>query len=513
MMTSVLPISNQTAQYGGPQPHTLMLRRGAIQSNNHVNLPHSSQTPSKDLYIVALSSSDQHRLVQYQVASTASTNVSTTSKSPQTLVLTNSYGSGTSQGNAAAGASSSALKQALSSTATGHISGTASPTQAERRNVAEILASLSGLMPEPPSSGAIISTPTTTPRVVTTAGSSLQVFPASKAGLTPSSVALTGSSTTSSNLVIEPIPLCNTVAKKSPSTPTLASTTSSGITITAFKSKPTFVQSNLGSALVTASAKTVTSTKGNVRSTATILNSSNTTGQSIITSANDSSPSTATRVVRVLQSATGSTSRQVIHQSGGGGLTVSSTPVVIARKSSAAPAPVISTTTTTSTPVPTTITSSLASSSGQARSRKQVLIPVDLLSRMEEQDSDDKIIASTESESRPFNIGKATPVTDDESSVAKRIKRRRHSSAATAAEETDANDTPHPVGEESKQAVKTSEASGMLPISIESEIRPSGEYEPDILEEDLDDLEYVPYTSRKSKTKRSTHTKGGRTGK
>ena len=54
----------------------------------------------------------------------------------------------------------------------------------------------------------------------------------------------------------------------------------------------------------------------------------------------------------------------------------------------------------------------------------------------------------------------------------------------------------------------------MIPVSIDNEIHASTEFEQDILEEDLDDLEYVPYTYRKSKNKRgNSYNKGSKTGK
>merc|ERR1712136_722075 len=94
---------------------------------------------------------------------------------------------------------------------------------------------------------------------------------------------------------------------------------------------------------------------------------------------------------------------------------------------------------------------------------------------------------------------------DDDSSVAKRIKRRRLSSTTNAAE----SDSTEPKSIQRSEDNKNAESGGGSMASAsksatEGEIIPSTEFEQDILEEDLDDLEYVPYTSRKTKNKRGS---------
>ena len=502
-------LPNQPGPHSSSQPHTLMLRRGGIPSSiSPLHLAHSSQNPSKEnLYIVALPSSDQHRVLQYQVGNTHTTNASATTKS-QTLILTNTAATGSTQGTVSAVASGNVLKQALGGSITGHISGTASPTQVERRNVAEILASLSGFMPEHQSNSGIISTPPTI-NVVTTMGSSLQVIPSSKGNHTPTSVA-----SSSSPLIIEPVPSTTVAEKSTKVSSSPLSTTSSGITITAFKSKPPMIQASV---TTSSNATIITSTKNtSSRSAATIL-SSNPSGQNVSMSPTVSSP--ATRVVRVLQSATGTSGRQIIHQSGGSGLSLassssSSTPVVIARKSSVTPTNIVSVATTPTT-TPTTTPSPLSTSSGQTRSRKQVLIPVDVVSRMEVKESPNDKRDATDEESKGTGEENAASASDDDSSVAKRIKRRRTS--ATANPEAESADTKESPSGESKQMGKITEGganTGRIAVSIDSEIYPSTEFEQDILEEDLDDLEYIPYTSRKSKNKKGNPSnKGSKGGK
>ena len=201
----------------------------------------------------------------------------------------------------------------------------------------------------------------------------------------------------------------------------------------------------------------------------------------------------------MLQSATGPSSRQIIHQSGGSGLSIASsspTPVVIARKSTATPTSVVLPT--------TTVASSAISTSGQARSRKQVLIPVDILSRLEEQDthSDKKLM---DPETREKNDDNDAQESDEDSSVAKRIKRRRTSSTTTATvdpETTEIKSLSETVGKKSNETTENNASSSIIPVPLDSEMLSSAEFEQDILEEDLDDLEYVPYTSRKPKSKR-----------
>ena len=475
------------AQFGGSHPHTLMLRRGIPSSSTPSQ---ASGVPSKEnLYIVALPSSEQNRLLQ--VGSNSSNNTISSSKA-QTLLLSNPNTIVSQQGAQSSFPPGNVLKQALGGSVGGHISGTSTPNQAERRNVAEILASLSGFTPDPKSNPGIISTPPTV-NVVTTLGPSLQVIPSTKGKSTPISA-----SPSTSNLVIEPITPNSSEAKSTARPSAATSTPSSGITITAFKSKP---PPAITGASITTKATIITSTKTTgVRSTATILNA-NSSGQNTSTSAVVTTP--ATRVVRVLQSATGSSSRQIIHQSGGTGLSISSsspTPVVIARKSIATPTAIV---TASSTPA-TTISSSSTSSSGQARSRKQVLIPVDILSRIEEQESQSGK-KSEDNESSTADEKADNADIDDDSSVAKRIKRRRLSSTTNTAE----SDSSEPKSTPSTEDKKNSETTGSITTSgsksaPEGEIIPSTEFEQDILEEDLDDLEYVPYTSRKTKNKRGS---------
>ena len=477
--------------YGSSQPHTLMLRRGVQSSTNQAQA--SDVAPKENLYIVALPSSEQHRLVQCQVGSNTTTNITNTSKA-QTLLFTNPNPTLGHQGAPVKiAASDNVLKQALCGTVTGHISGTASPTQVERRNVAEILASLSGFMPQSSNNPAIITTPRTD-NVVTTIGSSLQVIPSSRGKSTPTSAVSSGS-----NLVIEPI----TSTKDNNTTilpSSLASTPSGGITITAFKSKPPPL---LSATTVSTKATIITSTKTTgIRNTATILNAS-TSVQNAPTPSVVSTP--ATRVVRVLQSATGSTGRQIIHQSGGSGLSIASspTPVVIARKSTATPTSVVSTTNTSTT----TTTSTTNSNTGQARSRKQVLIPVDIQSRLEERETSPDTLKNKDVESKLASEGPSSIVSEDDSSVAKRTKRRRHSSTANVVTDSETSDTKISEGEGKRisGATERNTNAGIMSVSVDNEILASKEFEQDILEEDLDDLEYVPYTSRKSKAKKSSN--------
>ena len=478
---------NNAAQFSGSHPHTLMLRRGIPSSSS--NQSQASSVPSKEnLYIVALPSSEQHRLLQ--VGSNSSNNTINSSKA-QTLLLSNPNAIVSQQGAQSAMPAGNVLKQSLGGSVAGQISGTSTPNQVERRNVAEILASLSGFTPDPKSNPGIISTPPTA-NVVTTLGPSLQVIPSVKGKSTPISVA-----SSTSNLVIEPITPSSADNKSTTGSTAITSTPSSGgITITAFKSKP---PPALTGASISTKATIITSTKTTgVRSTATILNSS---GQNASTSAVVTTP--ATRVVRVLQSATGSSSRQIIHQSGGSGLSIASsspTPVVIARKSLATPTTIV---TASSTPA-TTISSTSTTTGGQARSRKQVLIPVDILSRIEEQESQTEK-KSKDTESSKADEGADKTDNDDDSSVAKRIKRRRLSSTTNTAE----SDSTEPKSIQKSEDNKNSESGGGATASgskstTQGEIIPTTEFEQDILEEDLDDLEYVPYTSRKTKNKRGS---------
>jgi hypothetical protein len=212
----------------------------------------------------------------------------------------------------------------------------------------------------------------------------------------------------------------------------------------------------------------------------------------------------------VLQSATGPSSRQIIHQSGGSSLSIASsspTPVVIARKSTATPTSVV---------LPTTTGPSTSiSNSGQARSRKQVLIPVDILSRLEEQDthSDKKVM---DPEIRAKDSDNDATESDDDSSVAKRIKRRRTSSTTTATVDSETTELKSLSENEGKKSTETTEKNaslGIIPVALDSEMLSSAEFEQDILEEDFDDLEYVPYTSRKPKNKRGGSNSKGRLAK
>ena len=483
-ITNPANLLGNTAQLSGSHPHTLMLRRGIPSSSSQSQ---ASAVPSKEnLYIVALPSSEQHRLLQ--VGSNNATSTINSSKA-QTLVLSNPNAMVSQQGAPVSMPPGTVLKQALGGGVAGQISGTSTPNQAERRNVAEILASLSGFTPDPKSNPGIISTPPTV-NVVTTLGPSLQVIPSVKGKSTPISV-----SSTTSNLVIEPITPSSADNKStSGSTSTTSTPSSGGITITAFKSKP---PPALTGASISTKATIITSTKTTgVRSTATILNSSGQNTSAVVTTP-------ATRVVRVLQSATGSSSRQIIHQSGGSGLSIASsspTPVVIARKSMATPTTIVTASATSAT----TVSSTSASTSGQARSRKQVLIPVDILSRMEEQESQAEK-KSKDTESSKSDEGAAKEDNDDDSSVAKRIKRRRLSSTVNAADSESTEAKPIQTSEDKKnvESIGVATTSGSK-STTEGEIIPSTEFEQDILEEDLDDLEYVPYTSRKTKNKRGS---------
>ena len=211
--------------------------------------------------------------------------------------------------------------------------------------------------------------------------------------------------------------------------------------------------------------------------------------------------------MRVLQSSAGSSGRQIIHQSSGSSLSIASSspsPVVIARKSTVTPTSVISATTVSAA----TVTSSSISSSGQARSRKQVLIPVDMLPRLEEQETQsDKKKPKGESHSKSTDDDKDDEGSDDDSSVAKRIKRRRISSTSGAVADSDKLDESLSAQHEAKKATSANESisnQSTVKASVDSEILSSTDFEQDILEEDLDDLEYVPYTSRKTRNKKGS---------
>ena len=132
------------------------------------------------------------------------------------------------------------------------------------------------------------------------------------------------------------------------------------------------------------------------------------------------------------------------------------------------------------------------------------MIPVDILSRIDEQESQAEK-KSKDMESTNSDEGANKTDNDDDSSVAKRIKRRRLSSTTNAAE----SNSTEPKSIQTLEDDKNAESGGVASASgskssNEGEIIPSTEFEQDILEEDLDDLEYVPYTSRKTKNKRGS---------
>ena len=485
-LTATNLLAQTTTPVSSTHPHTLMLRRGGAPSsaNQTITTPGG---PKENLYIVAIPSSEQHRLLQ--VPSNSSTAAGLNTQKSQIILNANPN----LQQQRHTITSGNVLKQAL---AGGHISGTSSPTQVERRNVAEILASLSGFMPEPPGNNPGINSTPPTVNVVSTLGSSLQVIPSSSKAksTTPSPAPVSRS-----NLVIEAIkPTTSTDTKTSVSS--LASTPSSGITITAFKSKPPPV---LSGASLSGKTTIITSTKTpGIHTSGTIMTSS----QSLPSPSVASTP--ATRVVRVLQSSAGSSGRQIIHQSSGSSLSIASSssspsPVVIARKSTVTPTSVLATTTVSTA----TVTSSSISSSGQARSRKQVLIPVDMLPRLEEQETQSDKKKLKESHSKSTDDDKDDEGSDDDSSVAKRIKRRRISSTSGAVVDSEKLDESLSAQHEAKKATSANESisnQSTVKALVDSEILASTDFEQDILEEDLDDLEYVPYTSRKTRNKKGS---------
>jgi len=111
------------------------------------------------------------------------------------------------------------------------------------------------------------------------------------------------------------------------------------------------------------------------------------------------------------------------------------------------------------------------------------LIPVDILSRIEEQESQSEK-KGKDTELNVVEEGVDRPDDDDESSVAKRIKRRRTSSTTNTAD-SDATDSKlHTVSESKKNYEATDSTASSGPVSnTDGEILPSTEFEQDILEE------------------------------
>lgn len=135
------------------------------------------------------------------------------------------------------------------------------------------------------------------------------------------------------------------------------------------------------------------------------------------------------------------------------------------------------------------------------------MIPVDIQSRLEERETSPDTLKNKDVESKLASEGPSSIVSEDDSSVAKRTKRRRHSSTANVVTDSETSDTKISEGEGKRisGATERNTNAGIMPVSVDNEILASKEFEQDILEEDLDDLEYVPYTSRKSKAKKSSN--------